>query len=99
MAGKALVAAIAAIEAASKAPRADQKLLDRARQLHRQAQWYWDWVDAENSMGFHNPPLAMNTSGKAIDLAHRAREAAIGARLPAGSAHSSGQGTLASGLR
>lgn len=79
-AGKALVEAIAAIEAASKTPRADQKLLESARQLHRQAQWYWDWVDAENSMGFHNPPLAMSTSGKAIDLAHQAREAVLRAK-------------------
>jgi nitrite reductase (cytochrome c-552) len=29
-------------------------LLSEARQLHRKAQLYWDWVFVENSTGFHN---------------------------------------------
>jgi nitrite reductase (cytochrome c-552) len=85
-AARALVEAIAAIEGAAKTSRTDAKLLEEARQLHRRGQWYWDWVDAENSMGFHNPPLAMNTSGRAIDLAHRAGEAAVRAKLTGGPA-------------
>lgn len=74
---KTLVEAIEAIDAAAKAG-ADPKILDEARELHRQGQWQWDWVSAENSMGFHNPQLAMSTLGKAIDLAHQAKAKAAG---------------------
>ncbi len=74
---QALVDAIDAIEAAGKAG-ADAKILDEARELHRQSQWHWDWVAAENSMGFHNPQQSMSSLGKAIDLAHQARAKALG---------------------
>ncbi len=50
--------------------------LDRAKEYLRKAQWYWDFVAAENSMGFHNPALCLNILGQSIDLAHKAREAA-----------------------
>jgi len=46
--------------------------LDKARELLRNAQWYWDFVSAENSMGFHNPDQTLNTLGQSIDLAHQA---------------------------
>jgi formate-dependent nitrite reductase cytochrome c552 subunit len=46
--------------------------LDKARGLVRKAQWYWDFVAAENSMGFHNPTMVLNTLGRSIDLAHQA---------------------------
>jgi nitrite reductase (cytochrome c-552) len=46
--------------------------LEKARELLRNAQWYWDFVAAENSMGFHNPDQALNTLGQSIDLAHQA---------------------------
>ncbi len=36
------------------------------------AQWYWDFVAAENSMGFHNPSQVMNVLDQSIDLAHQA---------------------------
>ena len=32
---------------------ADAALLDEARKLHREAQYMWDIVSAENSTGFH----------------------------------------------
>jgi nitrite reductase (cytochrome c-552) len=54
--------------ATSKAVRTD---LDKARQLVRKAQWYWDFVAAENSMGFHNPVQVLTTLGQSIDLAHQ----------------------------
>ena len=54
--------------------------LDDARAKIREAQWYWDWVAAENGMGFHNPDKIMRTLGLAIDLAHQAIESAEGAR-------------------
>lgn len=59
--------------AAAKANKAD---LDKARELVRHAQWLWDFIAAENSMGFHNPDQALNTLGQSIDLAHQAIAAA-----------------------
>ena len=50
--------------------------LNRARDFVRKAQWYWDFVAAENSMGFHNPAQVLNTLGQSIDLAHQAIETA-----------------------
>jgi nitrite reductase (cytochrome c-552) len=58
------------------APKINQKELDAARELVRNAQWLWDFIAAENSMGFHNPDQALNTLGQAIDLAHQAIAAA-----------------------
>ena len=45
--------------------------LDKARGLVRKAQWYWYFLAAENSMGFHNPTMVLNTLGRSIDLAHQ----------------------------
>lgn len=78
-AGRALAAAIEAIQRATALPDADAEAIRKARDLHRQAQWYWDWCSAENSTGFHNPQKVMATLGKAIDLAHQARAAALAA--------------------
>jgi len=61
-----------AIGKASKAARASKEELDKARELVRRAQWYWDFVAAENSMGFHNPTMILNTLGRSVDLAHQA---------------------------
>ncbi|HOX93739.1 MAG TPA: ammonia-forming cytochrome c nitrite reductase subunit c552, partial [Syntrophales bacterium] len=52
--------------------RANKAELNRARELVRKAQWYWDFVSAENSMGFHNPTMILNTLGRSVDLAHQA---------------------------
>lgn len=70
-AGAALVSAISAIERAQAAG-VDAEAVAKARALHREAQWYFDWVASENSMGFHNPQKALSTLGKAIDLARLA---------------------------
>ena len=79
-AGWANVAALEAI-AAAEAAGVDPQAVGEARALQREAQWYWDWVAAENSMGFHNPQKAMNTLGRSIDLAHQARLKAEVARV------------------
>ena len=71
-AGAANVAALEAITAAVAAG-ADPQAIEEARALQREAQWYFDWVSAENSMGFHNPAKALDTLGRSIDLAHQAR--------------------------
>jgi nitrite reductase (cytochrome c-552) len=73
----ALVEAIAAIEAASKADGVDADLLAQARDLHREAQLRWDFIAAENSMGFHNPEEALRILSIATDLARQAQLKAV----------------------
>ncbi len=65
--------------AAAKAAGATDEQLAQARLLVREAQWYWDWVAAENGMGFHNPDRVMRTLGLSIDRAHKAIESATAA--------------------
>ena len=71
-AGQTVAKAHEVIGKASKAAKANKADLDKARELIRKAQWYWDFVAAENSMGFHNPDQVLNTLGISIDLAHQA---------------------------
>lgn len=74
IAGKRIAAAHEAIAAAAKRG-APQAALDAARAELRSGQWYWDYVASANSMGFHDPELAMRSIAKAIDLAAKAKEA------------------------
>ncbi|MDF2627520.1 MAG: cytochrome nitrite reductase catalytic subunit [Symbiobacteriaceae bacterium] len=76
-AGRANEAAIKAIEAAKAVAGVDTKMLDEARALHREAQFYWDLGSAENSMGFHNPQKFLETIADSIDLARQAEVKAI----------------------
>jgi nitrite reductase (cytochrome c-552) len=62
----ALVALIAEIEAAKAAGRADAEL-DGARYLQRRAQFLFDFVEAENSTGFHAPQEAARVLFDSID--------------------------------
>lgn len=55
------------------------KLLAQAVELTRKAQLFWDYVSAENSVGFHNPAKSLETlmssyeaSSQAVDLASQA---------------------------
>jgi nitrite reductase (cytochrome c-552) len=73
----ALVAAIDAIAAAAADPKADPALLEEARRLHRAAQLRWDFIAAENSMGFHNPEEALRILAASIDLARQAQLKAL----------------------
>ncbi len=75
-AGQSVARAHEAIGRAAAAAKANQAELEKARGLVRKAQWHWDIVAAENSMGFHNPDQVLNTLGQSIDLAHQAAEAA-----------------------
>lgn len=68
----AIIDAITAIKLAATNPNADAALLDQARQLHREAQFMWDFVSAENSTGFHNPEYALKILA---DSTNRARQA------------------------
>ena len=62
-----LVAAIVA----AKGRNVDDAGLAKARQFHRSAQWRLDYVNAENSMGFHAPGEALRLLGESIDLARQ----------------------------
>jgi nitrite reductase (cytochrome c-552) len=72
-----IIAAIKTIEAAAGAPDVNTALLDEARKLHREAQLRWDFVSAENSMGFHNPEEVLRILFDAAELARQAQLKAI----------------------
>ncbi|MDX1378396.1 MAG: ammonia-forming cytochrome c nitrite reductase subunit c552, partial [Anaerolineales bacterium] len=69
----AIIDAINAIKAAAADPNADQEMLDQARNLHRRAQFMWDFVSAENSTGFHNPEYALQILADSTNLARQAQ--------------------------
>lgn len=69
----AIVDAINAIKLATANPNADQELLNQARNLHRKAQFMWDFVSAENSTGFHNPEYALKIMADSTNLARQAQ--------------------------
>ncbi len=69
----ALVDAIKALQGAAANAQSDAKLLDEARQLHRNAQFMWDFVAAENSTGFHNPEYVLKILAESTNLARQAQ--------------------------
>lgn len=77
----AVVELIQDIKAAQgKASEAD---LQAARDFHRKAQFYVDYVEAENSMGFHAPGEALRILTEATDMARKGQLALRGYRSPA----------------
>ena len=75
----ALVALIGDLEAAMAAGRTDEQLA-LPRKLQRQAQFRLDFVEAENSTGFHAPAEAARILGESINLA---RDGQLAVRDPA----------------
>ncbi len=75
-AGKALIDAQDAVVAAMVAGVPDAGLAE-ARALHRRAFMRWDFLSAENSMGFHSPQEAARVLGDSIDLARQCQISAI----------------------
>jgi nitrite reductase (cytochrome c-552) len=69
----ALIDAITAITAATANPNSDAALLDEARAMHRKAQFMWDFVSAENSMGFHNPEYILKILADSTNLSRQAQ--------------------------
>jgi nitrite reductase (cytochrome c-552) len=63
----AVVALINDLEAAKKAG-LDEKKLEPIFDFQRKAQWRVDFINAENSMGFHAPQEAARILGEAIDF-------------------------------
>jgi len=55
----------------AKAAGASDEQLEEARQAQRRSQFYVDFIDAENSTGFHAPQEATRIAGEAIDFARR----------------------------
>jgi nitrite reductase (cytochrome c-552) len=72
----ALIAAIDQIVAAKTAGATDDEL-EESRKFHRRAHIRWDFVSAENSMGFHSPQEATRILGDAVDYARQAEISAI----------------------
>jgi nitrite reductase (cytochrome c-552) len=66
----AVVDLIADLEAARAAGRSDADL-GTARELQRRAQFYLDFIEAENSVGFHAPQEAARVLGQAMDYARQ----------------------------
>jgi len=63
-------------------------LMAEAREMVRKGQLFWDYVSAENSVGFHNPAKALDTlasssqiSQRAVDLACQATNFGINPAL------------------
>jgi nitrite reductase (cytochrome c-552) len=74
----ALVALITDLEAAIAAGRSDAEL-ELPRKLQRQAQFRLDFVEAENSTGFHAPEEAARILAESINLS---REGQLALRDP-----------------
>lgn len=75
-AGQRIARAHEVIGKAAASSKANSAELDKARESIRNAQWLWDYVAAENSMGFHNPDQTLYTLGQSMDLANQAVQAA-----------------------
>ncbi len=67
---QATVDLIRGIEAAQQAGATDEQLA-AARDFQRKAQWRTDFINAENSMGFHSPQEAARVLGLALDFARQ----------------------------
>jgi formate-dependent nitrite reductase cytochrome c552 subunit len=66
--------------------------LERARALHRKAQWRLDFVAAENSMGPHAPQEAARPLGESIDYGRQAQLSVERLRLGSGGEARGGEG-------
>lgn len=61
----------------------DPKILLEAQALHRKAQWRVDFINAENSMGFHAPQESARILGESIDYARQAQIKLLEAKVAA----------------
>jgi nitrite reductase (cytochrome c-552) len=69
--------------AAARAAGAGDAALAPARSFQRRAQFFLDFIEAENSMGFHAPQEAARILGQSIDAARRGQVALRGLLPPA----------------
>ncbi len=54
-----------------------EELMIQARERIRKGQWFWDYVSAENSAGFHNPAKALDTLAKSQKYSRQAVDLAL----------------------
>jgi nitrite reductase (cytochrome c-552) len=80
LAMNALVEFIAEIKAAKTAGKTDEQLA-APRDFQRKAQFYLDFIEAENSMGFHAPQEAARILAESIDFTRKGQKA-LAAPLP-----------------
>jgi nitrite reductase (cytochrome c-552) len=64
---------IKALAAAQKSGLVTDAAMKSAAEMQRKAQWRVDFINAENSMGFHAPQEAARILGEAIDYARQGR--------------------------
>ena len=72
---------IHAIAANQKTGATDEQL-QSSRELQRKAQWRVDFINAENSMGFHAPQESARVLGEAIDYARQGQLEAAKLKTP-----------------
>jgi nitrite reductase (cytochrome c-552) len=72
--GRELADFIDAVAAAREAGALDEDTLARLQRIHREAQFYWDFIWVENSEGFHNWKEARRVLKKAEDLIEEGME-------------------------
>jgi nitrite reductase (cytochrome c-552) len=63
---------------AAKQGRVDARALKEAQALQRKAQWRVDFINAENSLGFHAPQESARVLGEAIDYARQGQIKVLG---------------------
>jgi nitrite reductase (cytochrome c-552) len=61
------------LKAAKGAGKADSELV-KAQDFQREAQFYLDFVEAENSTGFHAPQEAARILGESIDFSRKGQK-------------------------
>jgi nitrite reductase (cytochrome c-552) len=75
----ALIDLLDALKTAKQA-NVDPDLIKQAQALQRKAQWRVDFINAENSMGFHAPQEAARVLGEAIDYARQGQVKVLGSK-------------------
>jgi nitrite reductase (cytochrome c-552) len=75
----ALVDLLDALKAAKQA-NVNPQALKEAQALQRKAQWRVDFINAENSLGFHAPQEAARVLGEAIDFARQGQIKALNSK-------------------
>jgi nitrite reductase (cytochrome c-552) len=94
----ALVQLIADIKGAREAGRSDEEL-KQARDFQRRAQFYLDFIEAENSMGFHAPQEAVRILGESINFSRLGQVSLRGAVAPAHATPTTAAGFTRTSLR
>lgn len=66
-----------AVRRAMETEGVNEVVLAEAREMVRKGAWFWDYVSAENSAGFHNPTKALDTLASSQQYSDRAVQLAI----------------------